>query len=147
MADQATEHISVAAAPERCFVVAADLERYPEWANDVKEVEVKERDAEGRPQLVTFRAAAFGRSTTYTLAYDYSDAPHTLTWKLTQGDITTKLDGSYVFDAGEGGMTDVTYHLEAELRVPIPGFIKMRATSRIMATAMRELKARVESIS
>jgi hypothetical protein len=70
-----------------------------------------------------------------------------LAWKLTQGDITTKLDGSYVFDPGEGGTTDVTYHLEAELRVPIPGFIKMRATSRIMATAMRELKARVESTS
>ena len=147
MADQATEHISVAAPPERCFAVAADLERYPDWANDVKEVEVKERDAEGRPQLVTFRAAAFGRSTTYTLAYDYSDAPHTLSWKLTQGDITTKLDGSYVFEPGEGNATDVTYHLEAELRVPIPGFIKMRATSRIMATAMRELKARVESTS
>jgi len=147
VADQATEHISVAAPPERCFSVAADLERYPEWANDVKEVEVKERDAEGRPQLVTFRAAAFGRSTTYTLAYDYSDAPHTLTWKLTQGDITTKLDGSYVFDPGVGGGTDVTYHLEAELRVPIPGFIKMRATSRIMSYALRDLKARVESTS
>jgi ribosome-associated toxin RatA of RatAB toxin-antitoxin module len=147
VADQATEHISVAAPPERCFAVAADLERYPEWANDVKEVEVKERDAEGRPTLVTFRAAAFGRSTTYTLAYDYADAPHTLAWKLTQGDITTKLDGSYVFDAGDGDTTEVTYHLEAELRVPIPGFIKMRATSRIMTTAMRELKARVESLS
>ena len=73
-------------------------------------------------------------------------APHVLAWKLTEGDITTKLDGSYIFDAGDSG-TDVTYHLEAELRVPIPGFIKMRATSRIMATAMRELKARVESTS
>ena len=63
---------------------------------------------------------------TYTLAYDYVDAPHVLAWKLTQGDITTKLDGSYVFDPGEGGGTDVSYRLEAELRVPIPGFIKMR---------------------
>ena len=96
---------------------------------------------------MTFRAAAFGRSTSITLAYDYSEAPHILAWKLTQGDITTKLDGSYVFDPDEGGGTDVTYHVEAELRVPIPGFIKMRATSRIMATAMRELKARVESTS
>jgi hypothetical protein len=96
---------------------------------------------------VTFRAAAFGRSTSYTLAYDYSEAPRVLAWKLTQGDITTKLDGSYIFDPAEGGGTEVTYHLEAELRVPIPGFIKMRATSRIMATAMRELKARVESTS
>ena len=145
MADQATEKISVAAPPEQCFDVAADLERYPEWAADIKEVEIKERDDLGRPLSVTFRAAAFGRSTSYTLAYDYAEAPHVLAWKLTHGDITTKLDGSYIFDAAEGGGTDVTYHLEAELRVPIPGFIKMRATSRIMATAMRELKARVES--
>ena len=68
-----------------------------------------------------------------------------LAWQLTRGDITTKLDGSYVFDGAEGGGTDITYHLEVELRVPIPGFIKMRAQSRIMATALRDLKARVES--
>ena len=91
MADQATEKISIAAPPERCFTVAADLEHYPEWAADIKEVEVKERDDLGRPLLVTFRAAAFGRSTSYTLAYDYAEAPHVLAWKLTQGDITTKL--------------------------------------------------------
>jgi ribosome-associated toxin RatA of RatAB toxin-antitoxin module len=147
VADTATEHISVAATPQRCFDVAADLEQYPEWAADIKEIEIKERDAEGRPRLVTFRAAAFGRSTSYTLAYDWAEAPHVLAWKLTQGDITTKLDGSYVFEPGAEGGTDITYHLEAELRVPIPGFIKMRATSRIMTTAMRELKARVESTS
>ncbi len=147
MADQATEHMSVAAPPERCFAVVADLERYPEWAADIKEVEVKERDEQGRPQLVTLRAAAFGRSTSMTLAYDYSEAPRVLSWTLTQGDITTKWDGSYIFEPNGDGGTDVTYHVEAELRVPIPGFIKMRATSRIMATAMRELKARVESSS
>ena len=145
VADQATEHMSVSASPERCFAVVADIERYAEWAADIKEIVVEERDDEGRPLLVTFRAAAFGRSTSYTLRYDFSEAPHILSWKLTKGDITSKLDGSYVFDPGEGSGTLVTYHLEAELRVPIPGFIKMRAQSRIMSTAMRELKARVES--
>jgi ribosome-associated toxin RatA of RatAB toxin-antitoxin module len=145
VADQATEHMSVSASPERCFSVVADIERYPEWAADIKEIVVDERDAEGRPVLVTFRAAAFGRSTSYTLRYDFSEAPHILSWKLTKGDITSKLDGSYVFEPAEGSGTEVTYHLEAELRVPIPGFIKMRAQSRIMSTAMRELKARVES--
>jgi ribosome-associated toxin RatA of RatAB toxin-antitoxin module len=139
--------MSVSAPPERCFSVAADIERYPEWAADIKEVVVEERDAEGRPLLVTFRAAAFGRSASSTLLYDFSEAPHILSWKLTKGDITSQWDGSYVFDPGEGGGTDVTYHLEAQLRVPIPGFIKMRAQSRVMSTAMRELKARVESSS
>lgn len=145
MAEQATEHTSVSVPPERCFAVVADIEAYPGWAADIKEVAVHERDDQGRPTLVTFRAAAFGRSTSYTLSYDYGQAPRVLAWRLTQGDITTKLDGSYVFDPAVGGGTDVTYHLEVELRVPIPGFIKMRAQSRIMSTALRELKARVES--
>jgi ribosome-associated toxin RatA of RatAB toxin-antitoxin module len=136
--------MSVAAPPERCFAVVADIEHYPEWAADIKEITVHERDGQGRPLEVTFRTAAFGRSTSYTLAYDYAEAPRALSWRLTRGDITTKLDGSYVFDASEGG-TDITYHLEVELRVPIPGFIKMRAQSRIMATALRDLKARAES--
>ena len=96
--------------------------------------------------ISSFRAAAFGRSTSYTLEYDYAEAPHVLAWRLTRGDITTKLDGRYVFDPADGGGTDITYHLEVELRVPIPGFVKMRAASRIMSTALRELKARAESL-
>ena len=144
MAEQATEHTTVSAPPERCYAVVTDIERYPEWAADIKQVAVGERDDEGRPLVCTFRAAAFGRSTSYTLVYDYSQAPHVVSWRLTKGDITTKLDGRYVFEAADGG-TDVTYHLEVELRVPIPGFIKMRAASRIISTALRELKARVES--
>lgn len=144
MAEQATEHTSVSAPPERCFAVVTDIERYPEWAADIKQVTVEERDGDGRPQVVAFRAAAFGRSTSYTLTYDYSDAPHALSWRQTKGDITTKLDGRYVFEAADGG-TDITYHLEVELRVPIPGFVKMRAASRIMTTALRELKTRAES--
>jgi ribosome-associated toxin RatA of RatAB toxin-antitoxin module len=145
VAEQATEHATVAAPPERCYAIVTDIERYPQWAADIKQVTIDRRDDQGRPLLCTFRAAAFGRSTSYTLEYDYSDAPHVLAWRQTQGDITTKLDGSYVFDPAVGGGTDITYHLEVELRVPIPGFIKLRAASRIMSTALRELKARVES--
>jgi len=145
VAEQATEHMVLTASPERCFAVVADIERYPDWAADIKDVTVHERDEQGRPTLVSFRAAAFGRSTSYTLAYEYGQAPRVLSWRLTKGDITTKLDGSYVFDPAEGGGTEITYHLEVELRVPIPGFIKMRAQSRIMSTALRELKARAES--
>ncbi len=145
MADQATEHMSVSASPERCFAVAADLEHYPDWAHDIKEVTVVDRDDQGRATVVAFRTAAFGRSTSYTLEYDYAEAPRVLAWRLTKGDITSKLDGSYVFEPDGDGGTDITYHLEVELRVPIPGFIKMRAQGRIMSTALRELRARVES--
>ena len=68
-----------------------------------------------------------------------------LAWVQTEGDITSKLDGCYVFEATPDGGTEVTYHLEVEMKVPLPGFIKMRAQSRIMSIALRDLKARVES--
>ena len=145
MAEQATERMVVSASPARCFEVSSDIEAYPQWAADIKDVTIESRDDQGRPELVTFRAAAFGRSTSYTLAYDYSEAPEVLSWVQTRGDITAKLDGRYVFVPGRDGHTEVTYHLEVEMKVPLPGFIKMRAQSRIMSIALRELKARVES--
>ena len=85
-----------------------------------------------------------GRSARYTLEYDLSDAPHAVSWKLVEGDIMRVLDGTYTFDP-EGDGTLVTYQLEVELVIPMPGFIKRRAEGKIMGTALRELKKRVES--
>lgn len=144
MTDQATETTEVTASPERCFEIVTDFERYPEWAADIKQVTVRDRDGDGRPELVEFRAAAFGRSTSYTLRYDYSEAPSVLSWVQAEGDLTSRLDGRYEFRSSDGG-AEITYHLSVELKLPIPGFVKRRAEARIVGTALRELKARVES--
>ncbi|MFI5034787.1 MAG: SRPBCC family protein [Acidimicrobiales bacterium] len=143
MAQRATESIVVSAPPDAVYQVVTDFEDYPSWVSDVKRVEVLERDADGRPLEVEFRAAAFGRSTTYALCYDYSRAPELLSWTQTHGDITSSLHGQYRFErAGTG--TRVTYDLEVDLLVPIPTFVKARAAQRIQALALGELKAQVE---
>src|SRR5687768_3705560 len=115
MAEQATERTIIDAPPDRCWEVVLDFERYPRWARDIKSVTVESRDAEGRGEEVRFRAAAMGRSTSYTLRYDYSEAPRVLSWVLVRGDITRKLDGTYILDPTDDGGTQVTYHLTAEL--------------------------------
>jgi ribosome-associated toxin RatA of RatAB toxin-antitoxin module len=146
MTDQASQRATIAASPSRLFEAATDFDRYPEWAHDLKEATVVERDAEGRATKVRFRAAAMGRSTSYTLAYDYSDAPERLGWELADGDIMRRLDGSYTFSAtADADTTDVVYELAVELVIPLPGFVKRRAEARIMRTALRELKTFVES--
>ena len=144
MAEHTTQRLRIKATPAQCFAVVSDFAHYPEWAPDIKVVTVEETDAQGRPSLVTFRAAAFGRSTTVTLGYDYADAPRRLAWLQSRGDITSRYDGAYEFEELDDGETEVTYHLEVELRVPIPGFVKRRAESRIVGTVLRELKAKVE---
>jgi uncharacterized membrane protein len=144
MTDQATEHTYIAASLDECWAVVTDFDNYADWVNDIKSVTVLERDGEGRGTRVTFRAGAFGRSTSYTLAYDYTNAPFRLAWVQAAGDITSQLDGAYQFTERESGGTDVIYNLIVELKVPLPGFVKQRAAARIIGTALRELKACVE---
>ena len=146
MVEQAKEQIRIEAPVARCFEVLTDFASYPEWAGDLKEVEVVERDDEGRAVVVEFRAAAMGRSTTYQLSYDYSGAPARLAWGLVTGDLPRELDGAYLLTpAGDDPeATDVAYELAVDLVYPIPGFVKRRAEAKIIKTALIELKARVE---
>lgn len=143
MPDQAHERISVSAPPQRVYDITLDFERYPEWAKDVKHVAVLQRDDEGRGTQVEFRVAGLGRSIRYVLAYDYSEAPAAFRWELVEGDILRRLDGRYGFEP-DGDATRVTYDLEVELAIPLPGLIKRRAAGMIMGTALRELKKEAE---
>jgi ribosome-associated toxin RatA of RatAB toxin-antitoxin module len=143
VSQRATESITVAASPETTYRVVTDFEHYADWVSDLKRVDVLTRDDQGRGLEVEFRAAAFGRSTTYTLHYDYRHAPAELSWHQVAGDLTETLNGRYTFEP-VGDETYVTYDLEVELLVPIPTFIKSRAAYRIQTQALRELKAQAE---
>ncbi len=150
MADHSVqrETLVIDAPPETCVAVATDVERYPEWAADLKEATVLERDAQGHPLRVAFRAAAFGRSTDYRLRYNFSGLPEVISWVLEEGDFTRKLDGSYTFTPApdDPGKTEVVYLLEVELVMPLPNIVKTRTERKIIHTALRDLKARVERI-
>jgi hypothetical protein len=112
----------------------------------VKAASVVSRDEQGRPSDATFRAAAMGRSTVYTLRYFYGSNPLRIAWRQLEGDITRRLDGEYEFlPLGDGSQTEVVYHLEVDLVLPIHGFVKRRAESRIIRTALDDLRRRVET--
>ena len=94
---------------------------------------------------VEFRASALGRSTHYTLAYDYSEAPNVLSWKMVKGDIQRAIEGAYHFRPdGEGGTVRQVRPGRSSSSSPLPGFVKRRAEVRILNT-IRELKVRAES--
>ena len=43
MADTASQTTRIAAPPDRVWAIAADVEHYPEWAKDVKDVVVPKK--------------------------------------------------------------------------------------------------------
>jgi uncharacterized protein YndB with AHSA1/START domain len=144
MAETASQTTIIAAPRDRCFDVATAFEHYPEWARDIEHATVRQRDDQGRATEVEFRVSALGRSTHYTLAYDYSAAPNKLSWSMVRGDIMRAIDGAYTFTDLGDGRTEVVYDLVIELVVPLPGFVKRRAEVRILNT-LKELALRLES--
>lgn len=144
MPEHGNERIRVDADPQRCYEVAIDFERYPQWARDVKEVAVLERDDDGRGTRVEYRVAAMGKSVRYTLAYDYSDAPNSFNWHFVEGEMIKMLEGEYRFEPDDGG-TRVHYDLTVEQALPMPGFMKRKVAGMILGTALKELKKEAES--
>lgn len=148
MSDRATERTIIRETAEGIFAVIADYDSYPKWATHIKEVEVQRVDDDGRAGLVAYRAAAMGRSAAYVLEYFYGTNPLRVSWRLAQGDLVRRLDGRYVLspleDDAAGPRTEVTYELEVEVSMPMPGFVRRRAETSILRTALEELRLWIE---
>ena len=80
MAEKVTDSIDIDATAEEIFEVAADIESYPSWNANIKKVEVLESDKDGYATKVWFEVDARVRKVTYTLEYDYSNAPEGFSW-------------------------------------------------------------------
>ncbi|CAI8347229.1 MAG: Uncharacterised protein [Acidimicrobiales bacterium AG-410-I20] len=147
MTDHASQRILIEASPEECFRAVIDVESYPDWIDDIKEATIVALDDDGRAGDATFRSAAMGRSSTYTLRYSYGSNPLRVAWRLLEGDIMRRMDGEYEFSEVEGqpGVSQVHYHLEIDLLVRLPSFVKRRAEAMIVHSAVDDLKSRVES--
>lgn len=145
MAEKVKDTIDIAAPVGKIFDAATDFESYPEWSPIFKNVEIKERDDDGRPITVWFEVDAKLKILQYTLAYDYSNAPESFSWDLVDGEVK-ELSGSYSFDGFEG-VTDVTYEVAIDPGFRVPGLLKRRAEKQIVRTALEDLKKRVESSS
>ena len=148
MGDRAFERTIIRETPERIFDVITDYGAYPRWANNVKDVSVERVDEDGRAGLVSYRAAAMGRSAAYVLEYFYGTNPLRVSWRLAEGDLVRRLDGRYVLvpleDDAAGPRTEVTYELEVEISMPMSGFLRRRAESRILRNALEDLRSWVE---
>jgi uncharacterized membrane protein len=144
MANSVKDNIDIEATADEIFEVAADLGAYPEWNANIKQVEVKETDPDGRPSLVWFEVDAKIRTIRYTLTYDWSEAPASFSWELDAGDVK-ELRGSYVFDEFDD-VTEVTYEMAIDPGFPVPGLLKRQAEKQIVKGALHDLKKRVESL-
>jgi uncharacterized membrane protein len=149
MADATTSSITIGAEPERVMAVIADFPRYPEWADQVKTVEVLGAGRDGRAERVRFTMDAGPIKDSYTLDYVWAPDGMSVSWNLVKGQIQKAQEGSYTLvgsvDEAGGAETTVTYSLAVDLNIPMIGMLRRKAEKVIIDTALKGLKRRVES--
>ena len=104
--------VEVDAPIERCFEIASEIENAPEWQGSLKDVEVLERDGEGRGELVETESDAKVKSVRATLRFSYHP-PERIEWVQEKGEMKS-LEGSWSFEDLGGGRTRATYALAAD---------------------------------
>ena len=148
MADSTRSSTVVDASPGDVLDIIADLEAYPEWAKEIRQVEILTEDGDGWPDTASFSLDAGPIQDTYTLDYTWDvaeDGQGVASWTLVEATMLKAMDGSYTLSATADGGTEVVYELTVDLKVPMLGMLKRKAEKVIIDTALRDLKKRAEA--
>jgi hypothetical protein len=125
------------------MAVISDFAAYPEWAEGITAVGVVAESGDSRAESVRMTLEAGPIKDTYVLAYDW-DGDEAVHWHLAEsGSMLTGMTGAYHL-AEHGESTEVTYELAVDVRIPMIGMVRRKAEKRIIETALKGLKRRVE---
>jgi uncharacterized membrane protein len=131
---EASRTVEVDAPIERCYELAADIEKAPDWQETLLDVEVLERDGEGRPLEVETTNDVIVRKAKSIFRFSY-DPPNGLSWEQLKGDAKWA-KGHWKFEDLGDGRTRATYALESDpgrvlgmlLRGPVQDKVKDHLT-------------------
>jgi uncharacterized membrane protein len=132
---------------DEVFAVAADVEGSPAWQPEIKQVEVLERDGDGRQVLVRTVTNGGVRDLKADLDFSY-DEPGAIRWTQAEGDLKS-IDGSWEFEDLGDGTTRATYEMTVDLgrvlgmliRGPMVGILRRQ----IVESMPGKLKQHLES--
>ena len=124
------------------YKVAKDIERFPDFMEDVESVEILERRSDGYLSRWVGVVKEFNRRVTWTEEDHWDDDSHVCTFKQVDGDFSS-YGGTWKFEPA-GEQTRMTLEVEYEYNVPLIGALikgllqrKMEQNCRSMLEAIK----------
>lgn len=143
MAVTEKREIVIEATPDEILAVLYDLESLTEWSSAHQEIEILERDDEGRPKRSRQVVKIVGVSDEQILDFDvYDDG---VGWTLVKSQQQKAQQARYTLRP-DGDKTHVTFDLTVDLMVPLPGFLVKKGAKGLMDTATDGLRKRVLAV-
>jgi uncharacterized membrane protein len=134
--------ITIAAPLDEVYTLARDIERFPEFMDDVEEVKILERTDERQISHWVGAVKEFKRTIQWTEEDFWNDDEYTCHFRQTEGDFS-EYSGNWEFtESGDG--TEVTLVVEYEYNIPLIGPLiknllhkKMQQNCDSMLTALK----------
>jgi uncharacterized membrane protein len=144
---EASWTVEIDAPRERCYEIAADVEKAPGWQGTLEEVDVIERDSEGRAELVYTVSDATVKKVNSELRFSY-EPPDAIRWEQEKGEVKW-LTGSWDFEDLGGDRTRATYGLRGDpgrmLSLLLRGPVEAKVKEFLTKSAAEGLKAEAEA--
>jgi ribosome-associated toxin RatA of RatAB toxin-antitoxin module len=134
----------VDAAISRCWAVVEDVPSAPEWQNGLVQMDVIERDPQGRAVVCDAVSDAKLRKVRTRVRFTYEE-PTRLSWSMIEGELDS-LEGSWELKDLGDGRTQVTYALAVDpgpVGALVRGPIERVARSILVNGRAKELGKRV----
>jgi ribosome-associated toxin RatA of RatAB toxin-antitoxin module len=123
------------------YDTVAAVDAYPAWQSIVGELEILERDADGRALLVATAFATGPVTLRLVLRYAY-DPPHTVRCMLERGDVKD-LRSTWTLQ-GDAGATQAAYHVEVDpgrrLGLLLRGGVADRLRAKVVDGTVEDLR-------
>ena len=144
---EASWTVEIDAPRERCFEIAADVEKAPGWQGTLEEVDVIQRDEEGRAALVYTVSDATVKKVSSELRFSY-DPPDGINWEQEKGEVKW-LTGSWDFEDLGDDRTRATYGLRGDpgrmLSLLLRGPVETKVKEFLTKSAAEGLKSEAEA--
>ncbi len=139
----ASQKTTIKADVATVYALLEDVENYPQWMDEFKEAEVTERTDDGHPAKSRFVLSSMGVTMEMLLAYEHTDT--SISWSLIEGKMMQKNDGAYRLTDNGDGTTELTYELDTETSVPLPGMVQRKLTKKVVNDTLKAVKKHAEA--
>ena len=128
---------------DKFFAAVAAYENYPQFVTGCKKIEV-ERKAPGHARVKYFMNM-MGKELWYQLEHTEDAAAGVLTWKLIDSDLLKVDSGTWTLKDLGDGKTEVTYTIEIEFKIWIPGPVLKGLTATSLPSLIGEYEKRAKA--
>ena len=143
---EGSRSVEIDAPIDRCWEIAADIEGAPDWQDNLREVDVLEHDADGRPLVTETVSHTKVKDVRSRLRFSY-DPPTGIDWVQEKGEVKA-LTGHWRFEDLGGDRTRATYSLAVDpgrvLGMLLRGPVQDRVRDMLLNGFAEGLKAEAE---